>query len=403
MKIKKLFILLLVLPLVLSGCIVKVEDQKTSSDSSAGLFRSNNFGETWDRVTTLYTIGDKSLNFNASNITTIAFDALDEKAVYLGTLTDGVFYSYNYGDGWFNTLRGKGTINSIVIDPKENCNIFVAVHNTIYKSTDCSRKWETVYFEAREKQFINTLAIDANDPRIIYAGTSGGSFLKSQDYGESWDVIHRFEDSLKEIIVQNNYDSNVLYLATLKSGVYRSSDAGANWVDLMDFKVDKDSIDEEAEFIKKVEERKKQLRLNPAEDLPEKEYNKLADNKYPIFKKLGKDAGLYSVLNTDKSVKDGVIFANKLGVFRLTKPEDGIWEFLDLLTPQASDNIFSAAVNSEDTKDIIYGTTNALYRSKDGGVNWSIKKLPTNSVAKVLEFSPDNKFLYLGAYTVKKK
>lgn len=400
---KKLLSVIILMPLFLSACAIKVENQKEGAAKNAGLFRSNSFGETWDKVTTLYTIGDKSLNFNASNITTIAFDSLDEKAVYLGTSTDGVFYSYNYGDGWFNTLRGKGTVNAIVIDPKQNCNIFVAMHNTIYKSIDCSRKWEAVYFEARAKQYINALAIDANDPRIIYAGTSDGSFLKSQDYGESWDVIHRFKDSIKKIIVQNNYDSNVLYMATLKTGIYRSADAGANWVDLMDFKVDKDSIDEEAEMLKKIDEKKEKMGLDNGEDLPEKEYNKLLETKYSTFKKLGNDAGVYSVLNTDKSVKDGIIFANKLGIFRLTKPEEGIWQFLDLLTPQASDRIFSAIVNSQDTKDIIYGTTNALYRSNDGGINWSIKKLPTDHAAKVLEFSPDNKFLYLGAHMVDKK
>jgi len=402
MKIKKLFILLSLMPLLLAGCLIKV-DEKKSTDNTAGLYRSSDFGETWNRITTLYTVSGQSLNFSASDITTIAFDTLDEKAIYLGTLTDGVFYSYNYGDGWFNTLKGKGTVNSIAIDPTEKCNIFVASHNTIYKSIDCSRKWTAVYFEAREGQYINALAIDGNDPRIIYAGTSGGSFLKSQDYGESWDVIHRFKDSLKKIIVQNNYDSNVLYLATLKSGVYRSADAGANWVDLMDYKVDKDSVDEEKALAEAVEKRKEQLRLEPGADLSEEEYQKLVDAQYLSFKKLGRSAGVYSVLSTDKSVKDGIIFANKLGVFRLTKPEDGMWEFLDLLTPQASDNIFSATINPQDTKDIVYGTTNALYRSKDGGVNWSIKKLPTNQVAKVLEFSPDNKFLYLGAYTVKKK
>ena len=145
------------------------------------------------------------------------------------------------------------------------------------------------------------------------------------------------------------------------------------------------------------------MRLDEGEDLPEKEYDKLVAAKYPDFKKMGKEAGVYSVLNTDKSAKDGIVYANKLGIFRLTSPEDGRWQFLDLLTPQATDRIFSATVNPQDSKDIIYGTTNALYRSNDGGINWSIKKLPTNHAAKVLEFSPDNKFLYLGAYMVKKK
>ena len=399
----KKFIIILILPLFLTGCI-NVQTDSTPAAASGGLFRTQNLGESWDRMTTLYTIGGKAQNFSASSITAIAFDSLDEKAIYVGTTADGVFYSYNYGEGWFSALRGKGSVNAIAIDPQRSCSIFVAAHNTIYKTEDCSRNWEAVYFEALPGQFITALAIDAGNSNIVYAGTSGGAFLKSQDYGYSWNVLNRFsKNSIKKIIVQSHFDNNVLYLATEKTGIYRSPDGGLSWKDLGDLKVDRASVDEDAIFLQKVKERKESLKIPEDEDLPEKEYNKLLERKYPTLKGLGKNAGIYNSLSSDRSVRDGIIYANKMGIFRLNNPETGMWYFLDLLTPESKDNIFSVIVNPLNTREIIYGTSNALYRSVDGGVNWSIRKLPTDYIARVLEFSPDNKFLYLGAYMVQKK
>ncbi len=218
----KLAGLLLVALFLFTGCLGLPSSGGGGSASRAnlgGMFRSDNRGETWQRVTTLYTIGDKTLNFNAANITTMAFDPLDQKAIYVGTQTNGVFYTFNYGDGWFNTLTDRGTINSIVVDPGSNCVIYVAAHNSILKSVDCSRKWERVYFETRPGQYITSLAIDYNRTNIIYAGTSGGSFLKSKDGGRSWDVLKRFNDYINNIMIQNQLDSRIIYVATQNLGI----------------------------------------------------------------------------------------------------------------------------------------------------------------------------------------
>ncbi len=399
----KIFTLILVAPLVLSGCVqIKKGGSLGTSNSTAtagGLFRSSDLGETWNRVTTIYTLGEKKINFNAASITTIGLDALDDKAIYIGTQLDGIFYSYNYGEGWFNTLKGKGIVNDIVIDPKTNCTIFAAVHNTIYKSTDCSRTWKDTYFEARAGQYVTALAIDATKNNIVYAGTSGGTFVKSSDYGKSWDVLNRFDDTVKEIVIQNHSDSNILYVATQRKGIFRSSDGGTHWEDLMQLDVDLANVDEDAQLAGIIKTRKEKLKLEANEELPAKELEKLNSNKYKIFGAVN-GAKVNLALSSDRSNKDAVIYANSLGIFRF-KYSDGLWQQLQLLTPDKKDTIYSVVVNPKDAKEIIYGTTNAMYHSVDGGVNWKISALPTAFAAKVLEFSLDNKFLYLGAYQLK--
>ncbi|PLX25577.1 hypothetical protein C0580_02195 [Candidatus Parcubacteria bacterium] len=411
---KRLLVMTVMLPFILSGCIFGVRSpqqttQQQVAQQNGGLFRSEDLGTNWARVTTIYTAGDQQLRFDAANITTIALDPQDEAAVYVGTQHDGLFYSYDYGDGWTNSLTAKGTVNAIAVDPLRSCTIYAALHNTIYKSEDCSRHWEPVYFEARAGQFITALTVDAKRNNIVYAGTSGGSILKSTDFGWSWDVKMRLIDNIKKIIIQNHHNPDIIYAATQKKGVFRSGDQGETWDDLMQLYVDQAEVDENAEFLALVEKTENRMGREMTKD----EYIAFAlQYKYKKMGAIG-NTTLAMDLNSDKTVEDGIIYANRNGIYRLVYGEfidtatgatyeGGIWKEISLLTPKATDLVYSAVVNPKNTKEMIYGTGNALYRSLDGGVNWNIVPLPTNFSARVLEFSPDNKFLYLGAYQIAK-
>src|SRR3989339_1424582 len=132
---QKLSVLLLILPLFLSGCISLTNKSASPAELTGGFFRSDNLGATWSKMNTIYTLGNQIATFDASSVTVMTYDPLDDSAIYLGTLHDGIFYSYDYGEGWTRTLANLGTINDIVVDPEVNCTIFAAVHNAIYKTT----------------------------------------------------------------------------------------------------------------------------------------------------------------------------------------------------------------------------------------------------------------------------
>ncbi|MCD4760330.1 hypothetical protein K8R42_00345, partial [bacterium] len=272
---QKLLTLILILPLFLAGCI-NVQ-QKETAGVYGGVFRTGDLGETWQHTTEVYTVGGQAMNFTPSNIITMEFDPMYDPAIYVGTQHDGMFYSYNYANGWFQTLTGVGTINDLFIDPKRNCTIYAAVHNNIYKTVDCSRTWEIIYFETRPNQFITQIAVSQEDNRIVYAGTSGGSFLRSQDYGASWDVLKRFNNSIKNIIIQNGHDSNRIYVVTQTTGIFRTSDGGFNWDDLMKLPVDESELDEDT--------------LKP--------FNRISNAYHPLS------------VGRDKSVDDGIVYATK--------------------------------------------------------------------------------------------
>ena len=358
----KIISLLLIINILLSGCItITNKDLK----DIGGFFRSSDLGETWERKNTLYSIGSKVATFNRSNINKIVFDYNDEAAIYLASNNDGILYSYNYGNGWFNSLYGKGNVNDLVIDPYNKCIVYAALHNIIYKTNDCSRSWEAIYFETGENQFITSLNINYNNSNIIYAGTSNGSLLKSFNAGDSWKVIKRFDDSLKKILIQNISNKDIIYVATQTKGIYKSFNNDQEWINLMDLVVEMVEVD--------------------GEELSQ-------------FSKI-KDSNILLDLELDKSIEDGLIYANKIGIFRLL---DGVkWVQLKLLTAPSKEKIHEVMVNNNNGAEIIYLTSEALYYSTDNGLNWQVKPLPSSQRAGDLKFSPDGKYLYLGVYKIK--
>ena len=367
LSFNKLWLLILILPLVLSGCLgINVQKKGEPVSLYGGLFRTANLGKTWDHVTDLYTVGGQQVNFNAANLTAYASDPSDAGTIYLGTQANGIYYSYNYGNGWFNTLRDKGTINAIAVDPQDKCTVYAAVHNALYKTVDCSRNWERMYFETRPQQFMTTVEVNGSDNRIIYAGTSDGKFLKSHDYGHSWDAIHRFNTKITWLEAQNHIDGNIVYMHVLNLGVYKSIDGGVTFENLM---------------------------LLP---IIEPDDPGVTDSKDLLSTR---DVNALYV-GVDRSVEDGLLFVNATGLFRLTDGET--WQQVELLSPPRGDIIFSFEVNPVNTNEIFYGTSVAIYHSIDGGKNWDVNPLPTPNSSKFLKFSDDNNFMYLGTFLIRR-
>lgn len=399
MKTKKYFILVLILPLFLSGCIVSVNQKKAApKEAAGGLFRSENQSRTWDKVTTLYTTGGKKVTFDASNITVIAFDHLDDSAIYLGTQADGIFFSYNYGDGWFNTLSSAGAVNDIVVDREQNCTIFAAVHNNIFKTTDCSRSWSKMFFETRKGQYMTAINISPRDRNVIYAGNSSGDFLKSTDGGSTWDVVNRFGAKITDIFVLEKSDSSIAYVVVQNKGIYKTTDEGANWENLMDLRVDRAEVDEDANFQELVIKEEKKLGRSMTN---QEKYDLEQNKKYAQLKTIKGSKSIVAI-SLDRSVEDGIIYSVRGSIYRLT---DGrIWKQIKLLTPPTSkETIYSVLVNPKNTQEIFYGTSKALYHSLDNGATWSISNLPTDYLPRGLAYSLDNKYLYLGAFRIEKK
>ncbi len=334
----KVFVIASAFFLLGAGCI-QITGTGGASGTDGGVFRSTDRGSTWQSKSSIASVGT-ARNFANANVTALAFDPSDRKALYAGT-EGGLFYSYDAGESW-QAAAGLGAVRvlSVAVNPADKCTIYVATGNRLMRTTDCSRSWENVYFDPRPETRVNSVMVDRFNPTNIFAATSQGDLLKSADAGASWSPIHRFENEVRQVLA-SAADSRVLYVGTRNKGVWKSTDGGSIWTD-----------------------------LSPGMG----DYAGALDNV---------------ILSEDVARGNSLVAASNYGLLRTT---DGgtTWKPIVLLTPPGSTVIYSLAVSPKDSNFIAYGTLNTLYRSVDSGNKWTTSKLPTTRAATTLLIDPTN-------------
>ncbi len=345
-KTKILFLLIAVCVLA-SGCIKFKADSKAGGNDG-GVFRSANKGEAWQQSVLIPTTSGKPGSIGSLNAYSMAMDPNDNKALYFGSIGNGLFYSYDRAQTWqaVEGLKGK-TIRAVAVDPDSKCVIYASAGNAVYKSTDCNRTWEQIYFDNALNITINAIAIDHYDSNIIYVGTSRGDVIKSSDRGASWRALGVIGKGIEKIII-DSHDSRIIFVAIKGRGVHRSKDGGANWEDLgeilKEFKANKDFKD---------------LLIHEEEQ--------------------------------------GLIFlATNYSLLKSLDSGDS-WVKIELIASEDKSAINSIAVNPKDSQEIYYVTSTAFYRSLDGGENWTPKKLPTTRPGWKLLIDPEEpNIIYMG-------
>ncbi|MFA6485820.1 MAG: hypothetical protein WCT40_00410 [Candidatus Magasanikbacteria bacterium] len=329
----------------------------SSSVGPMGMFRSVDKGDTWSAITA-YPTAKGVGSISGLKIFRLYNDPTDPNAYYAATRGQGMYFTYNNGDSWqtISALAGK-FIYGFDIDSKDKCTLYAADNAHIYKSTDCSRTWVTVYTEERPTQRFVSLAIDKGDSNYLYAAEVGGDILQSSDAGVSWKIVKRFGFDLQHLVADPQLSKRI-YAAAYRKGLFRSDDGGVTWVDL---NAGLNAYNDSKTFYRLV--------LNPAQ----------TNSLFWISK--------YGILRSDDA---GVT-----------------WSELKLLTPPGNVSIYAFAINPKNQKEIYYTGTilgdknvhvrSTFYKSVDGGINWVTKNLPTNTVPASMLIHPVNtKILFLG-------
>ncbi len=152
------------------------------------------------------------------------------------------------GGSW--TARGPGNIGgrtrALLIHPTTPTTMWAAgVAGGIWKSTDSGATW-TPKADLLVNIAVNSMILDPRNPNTLYAGTGEGFFngdsvrgagiMKSTDGGETWSQLPATATSdffYVQKIAMSRGSSQRLYAAT-RTGVFRSTDAGASWTKVLD-------------------------------------------------------------------------------------------------------------------------------------------------------------------------
>lgn len=340
---KIIFLALLIFSL--TGC--SLTGSRSNEKSVGGVFKSIDGGENWTNQSVIPTASGQAKSIANIETNNLIMDPSDNEALYLGSVQNGLFYTYDGAKNWNVAYSlGRMTINALAVDPNFKCSIYVSSTNKVYKSDDCSRSWRQIYYDNNPEILINTIAINHYSSSNIYIGTSRGEIIKSEDSGKSWQTINRFDAAIQKIII-NPKDSRIILTATKYNRIYSSKNSGQSWVN---------------------------LNKNLAGF-------KIGENFRDLI--INKSASAIFLITDDTILKSHDYGLN--------------WEKINLIPPEKDASVKAIAVSASNDKVIYYTTDTAFYRSIDGGINWATKKLPTSRSGWSLAINPqDDKIIYLG-------
>jgi len=241
--------------------------------NTGGLFKSNNWGESWDTVFNSPVTGNTfAVNPNNSNdiyigaitskrarlyrttngsndigwpesytepksgtaFVSIRVNPKNDNIVY-GLLSSGVLLkSYNKGLDWVLAYNFKDTTLGLSLD-QNNPDIISAIGLTqLFVSQDGGFTFEASTPKLRERAVtgsqITSFAINPSDSKEIYIGSTG-ELIRTRDFGKTWENIRILTPNLSlpvNNISVSSSNSNVIYY-TVGSVLYTSSNRGESW------------------------------------------------------------------------------------------------------------------------------------------------------------------------------
>lgn len=206
-------------------------------------------------------------NNTGGRFNTIAVNPQNTNIVYAGSASGGVWKTTNGGTAWTPIFDDKPylAISDITLHPTDPNTIFVGTGDPqisgypflgdgIYKSTDGGTTWTNIGLA--QTKIISKIAINPQNPNIIYAATMGLPFerntdrglYKTIDGGATWTkVLYVSDQAGVSDLLLDPQNPNIIYATSwdrirnmqesVVSGsggrIWKSTDAGATWNQIM--------------------------------------------------------------------------------------------------------------------------------------------------------------------------
>ncbi len=269
-------------------------------------------------------------------------------------------YSTAFTQKWelLGPTNVEGRITTIAIDPSDDDIVYVGTANGgLWKSTDFCGSWNSL-FDDQNTQSIGDVAVDPENPLVIWCGTGesnshrsvypGTGIYKSTDGGESWELKGLENSNSIARIVVNPENTDIVYAAAMgklrkkndERGIYKTTDGGESWERVLFHSDSVSAVD---------------VILNPRQ--PEK-----------VF------AAMWERFRREDYIKYG---GEGSALYRSTDSGE-TWEVLDNGFPSGNEAMGRISMDlCYDNPDIIYlltshtnGYAGALYKSENSGDSW---------------------------------
>ena len=230
--------------------------------TTGGVWKTTNAGASWRPIS--------DDDFGSAAVGALAVAPSDPNVLYVGmgespfrniasSQGDGVYRSTDAGLSWTHVgFRDVKQIGEIRVHPEDPDTVWVAAQGNTYrpadntgvfKSTDGGSSWRRVLTPENDSTGTVDLALDPNNPRILYAamwdnqrtpwklrsGGPGSGIWRSVDGGETWEhLTEDLPEGMGKIGVAVSPAKPGLVWAIVEAqddegGLYRSDDGGDTW------------------------------------------------------------------------------------------------------------------------------------------------------------------------------
>jgi len=120
-------------------------------------------------------------------------------------------------------------LHSVRTDPSNSFKLYAATAQGLLVSENAGRAWKPLPIGGKHEE-VFSLAVNPASPDILYAGRRDGLW-KTKDGGRSWTPLP-YPASVPIAVAISNRQPDVLYMATARQGVHKSTDGGYQWVEV---------------------------------------------------------------------------------------------------------------------------------------------------------------------------
>ncbi len=204
--------------------------------------------------------------YNSGRVSDLAVRPDRPQTFYVAVASGGIWKTVNNGTTFEPTFDSEGSysIGCLAMDPtnheviwagtgENNSQRSVSFGDGVYRSSDGGQTWTNVGLA--ESEHIGDIVIDPRDGNVVYVASQGPlwnpggdrGLYKTTDGGATWErILHISEDTGINEVVMDPRDPDVLYASSYQrrrhiwtlinggpeSGIWKSTDAGATWVEL---------------------------------------------------------------------------------------------------------------------------------------------------------------------------
>jgi photosystem II stability/assembly factor-like uncharacterized protein len=153
--------------------------------------------------------------------------------------TVGAFHTKDGGREWEERMAGMKEVHivvSIAIHPRDPRILYAGTTGGIYRSDSAAMQWKKINNGLIPEQElmgamalgVNAIVFDVVNPDIVYAGTTKGLF-RTETRGERWERIGQsLPDLFVSSILIDPTQPKTLYIGG-PGGVWKSPDSGQSW------------------------------------------------------------------------------------------------------------------------------------------------------------------------------